>query len=510
MADRRFEKVRFDPKFKQVKKSKTKVDIDSRFSSVLDNEFDTVQIDKFGRKKIQENNLAKFYQLDADVARGKTIMESSEEEFSDAAESLEDLFEEEQIPLGDETNRLAVVNLDWDNVKAKDLFKAFQAFVPKQGVIKSCAIYLSEFGKERLENETVHGPPAQIFADDSLIGSDDGKEFNDDQLRKYQLDRLRYYYAVLETDSIETAKSIFTSCDGVEFESSGNFLDLRYIPADMEFTDQPSDVTNEEPLHYTPSDFITDALQHSKVKLTWDAQDPERTRFTQRQFSKKELEDMDFKAYLASDTDQSLSGKDEQDVEKYRALLNESDSQDENQEMEITFTPGITEKATKAIEEKKRLEILKDETVFEKYLRERKEKKLAKRKPKAQDTLEDSDSVPEAENDPFFRHEFDEKEIEEKPKKKKLKANNKKGHTETEDQKRDREDLELLLMEEKARDSKHFTVKDVLKAQKPKTKKKRKPETLEHQEGFELNLTDPRFADVLENHQMAIDPTNPQ
>ena len=55
--------------------------------------------------------------------------------------------------------------------------------------------------------------------------------------------------------------------------------------------------------------FITTALQQSTVRLTWDETDPRRVQTTMRNFSKDDILDMDFKAYLAS------SGDDESDRE---------------------------------------------------------------------------------------------------------------------------------------------------------------------------------------------------
>ena len=55
--------------------------------------------------------------------------------------------------------------------------------------------------------------------------------------------------------------------------------------------------------------FITTALQQSTVRLTWDETDPRRVQTTMRNFSKDDILDMDFKAYLAS------SGNDESDRE---------------------------------------------------------------------------------------------------------------------------------------------------------------------------------------------------
>jgi len=115
---------------------------------------------------------------------------------------------------GEETNRLAVVNLDWDHVKASHLFKIFSSVLlpggkekgtvkTSRGKVLSIKVYPSQFGKERLEKEAREGPPKEIFkrrAEDSededgegpVIEEDDGREYDEDALRKYQLERLRY------------------------------------------------------------------------------------------------------------------------------------------------------------------------------------------------------------------------------------------------------------------------------------------------------------------------------
>ena len=375
---------------------------------------------------------------DSDEESDSEIDEEAAAELDREAELDEEEEEEEDddVPRGDESHRFACVNLDWDHVKSTDLFKVFSGFKLEKGALRSVKIYPSEFGKERLEREEREGPPAEIFmkagskikldedASDSeeeeevtqetLIKDqtdDSSEQIDADALRQYQLDRLKYYYAVVDCDSVETAKAICDACDGAEYESSANFFDLRYIPDGMEFEDTPRDESFGAPENYKPNEFTTQVFQHSNVKLTWDEDDADRIKVTRHKFSKQDLEDMDFKAYLASSDEED--SEDEDDVEatrrKYRALLagdkdsDDSDAEsddDKNQEMEITFAPGLSEKAAEMLEEKKQREAepAKAETSIDSYKRKEKERKLRRKEQRAA-KLKGSESEGESEDE---------------------------------------------------------------------------------------------------------------
>ncbi|KAI4108174.1 MAG: hypothetical protein L6R37_001214 [Teloschistes peruensis] len=271
---------------------------------------------------------------------------SSAEEFSSEESEVEESEEDEvfglldnqgaeggDAPLGEITARLAVVNMDWDNIRAEDLMAVFSSFVPT-GQIRRISVYPSEFGKERIEREEVEGPSKDIFArgkasngieegdsssDDqhSSVEEDDEKikknllqkgndqEFNSAKLRRYQLERLRYYYAVLICSSPAIAQTIYEAVDGTEYLTTANFFDLRFIPNEVEFSqDKPRDECTRIPDSYRPNEFVTDALQHSKVRLTWDADDITRKGAQKRAFaaSRANIDENDLKAYLGSDS----------------------------------------------------------------------------------------------------------------------------------------------------------------------------------------------------------------
>jgi hypothetical protein len=104
-----------------------------------------------------------------DPARGEGLIassSSSESEYEEVELDQEGQgsAEESHVPVGEETRRLAVVNMDWDNVKASDLMKVFTGFKPDSAVIHSVKVYPSSFGKARIEQVRVDYLPNPSMA----------------------------------------------------------------------------------------------------------------------------------------------------------------------------------------------------------------------------------------------------------------------------------------------------------------------------------------------------------
>ncbi|KAL8844789.1 MAG: hypothetical protein Q9176_000889 [Flavoplaca citrina] len=374
ITDPRFTNIQTDPRFRLPSKKNSRVQIDNRFKHVLQDEAfsSRAKVDRYGRrlpKDAGKKELEKYYSFDGvtrsssedskdDLDHKKANPETEKNQSSETEKSSSDddsdikesdgeeifgfLDAQEPgsgvIPVGEVTSRIAVVNLDWDNIRAADLMAVFSSFVPATGAIKKISIYPSEFGKERMQREETEGPPSEIFSrskidgryestESSSEGQDDGgasiseendekmkkpllqedtsQDFDSAKLRRYQLERLRYYYSVIVCSSSSVARTIYEAIDGTEFLTTANFFDLRFIPDDLDFSrDEPRDECLQIPDGYRPNEFVTDALQHSKVRLTWDADDGTRKEAQKRAFSasRANIDKNDLKAYLGSDS----------------------------------------------------------------------------------------------------------------------------------------------------------------------------------------------------------------
>lgn len=512
--------------------------------------------------------------------------DDSDEDEADAAVDIEgdmQRFQDEQanVETGEVTNRIAIVNLDWDHVRSTDLMALFSSFLyDTGGKIENVAVYPSEFGKERMQQEEVEGPPKALFknpkndSDDSdedsddederikkgLLEEGDDQDFDSDALRSYQLDRLRYYYAVMTCSSPEVAHKIYEATDGREYQSSSNFLDLRFVPDEVTFDDEPRDQCDKVPDTYKPVEFVTNALQSSKVKLTWDLHPEEASRKASinRAFSgsRSEIEENDLRAYLASDSEDDDDVEEEAEVEvvedevttvpegerklskkelarqKMRAALGLTEEPASKVtkggpvgDMQITFTPALTEGAPK----KKEAE---EETTIEKYVRKEKERKEQKRQASrakregaaAEEDVEETAAPAGGDDDlgfddPFFTADgpapTSKTSVRKEERRKKREA-------------RDAAEAESAIQKEQLKKAMakgsndasqadhldHFDMNEIMRAEKQKRKKAKDRKIKESQgglqEGFDMPVADDRFKAVFESHEYAIDPSNPK
>lgn len=477
-----------------------------------------------------------------DLARGKGNIETSSEDEDD----LEDLLLEtttfehawreldKDAPRADEiTSRLAVCNMDWDRLKARDLLALFNSFKPKGGVIFSVKIFPSEFGKERMKEEQVQGPVELLSIPEDASEKDWSSR---EKLRDYQFKRLKYYYAVVDCDSPETASKIYEDCDGLEFESSCSFIDLRFIPDDITFDDEPKDVAAEVDLTaYKPKYFTSAAMGTSTVEITWDETDHERITTLNRKFKKEELLDMDFQAYLASSSEDDVDleeellndngptvedGKskknqkdDEEQIAKYRQLLQaiqekEKKGKENDMEMEIKWVPGLKESAEEMV--KNKLEGKDKLTPWEQFLEKKKEKKKLKKKQKALTEEDNEDELPSDIdlNDPYFAEEIKKIGI----KKKSSKSGKDSTYSlEEADEERQKAEMALLVMDEEEENKKHFNYNKIVEHQNLSKKKKKqlikKKELIE--DDFEVDVKDTRFQSLYTSHLFNLDPSDP-
>lgn len=399
--------------------------------------------------------------------------------------------------------------------------------------------------KEELQGPQELTKKVERESDEEDAPVDEDDEAYKEKLREYQLNRLKYFYAVIEFDSVKTADIVYKECDGLEYESTANRLDLRFIPDDMKFDDEPKDVCSELPggTKYQPRIFFTTALQQAKVELTWDETDVSRKEITEKLFSDKrsEITDQDLKKFVAcssSENEESDNNSDDESsddeskpknkIDLYKSLLQEITQKEDDKkkkQVEMEFSWGVGENKKESDEEKASEK--EELTPFEKILEKKKIKKKARkeaRKKKFQGSdAEEENGYSSSDfddidmNDPFFAEEFANEEF--KMPKKLLKKSKKKSTKRDEDDEEKlqaQKELELLL-DDGDEDKAHFSLKKIqdnetMSSKKRKRKFKKAKKDLKSEEptdNFQINIKDDRFNAVYSQPDFNIDPTDP-
>ncbi|XP_001948184.2 ESF1 homolog [Acyrthosiphon pisum] len=430
---------------------------------------------------------------------------SSDEENEENLEHCWGELDKDANNVEEATSRLALCNMDWDRIQAADLMILFNSFSPSDGYIKSVTIYPSDFGIKRMQEEEHKGPSELISSNPKEIGSSDesdqdeeeGGKFHMEKLRKYQLARLKYYYAIIVCDSPGTAGKIYTDCDGIEYESSATRLDLRFVPEDTEFDQEPKEVCDKLPdlTKYKPHLFTTTALQQAKVNLTWDETDPRRSELVNKLKTnpKSEINDSDLQKYVAfssedENSDDEFVEENNEDgdskknpIDKYKELLQNIQDEEEKKaskdsELEISWGIGLQEKVQKSVDEKSK----KNLTPFQKMMEKKKERMKEKQKLR-KETNETKDNEIDSEDE--------DKQIKQQA------------------------ELELLLMDEEPSEKQHFNMKKIQEEETKSSKKKNKKKILNEKsasDAFSVDVKDDRFSALYTSHLFNIDPADPK
>ena len=217
VTDGRFAHIHHDPRFERLPSKKTKVAVDERFAGVFeDKRFSQPKVDKYGRKvkasAAPDSDLRRLYDdssaaeieqgnkddaaatasdsdsdsddevspemdanlqeedSDADAAGGSDEEadggpedeesgsdSESEAEQPEWAKELENDDEAEAVEMGDAHRRLAVLNCEWERMKATDVLAIVKSFVPPDGSVERVTVYPSEIGMKAMAEEQEHG-----------------------------------------------------------------------------------------------------------------------------------------------------------------------------------------------------------------------------------------------------------------------------------------------------------------------------------------------------------------
>lgn len=373
VRDNRFAARFSDPRF-QVSKSANR---NHRHHNPREAMEDAARQDPRFAKHFQEEEKAEENAVSDETEQELTDDNVDAERSSNESDRQSEGEEEAEVEIDDEVaawapddveytearHRVAVVNCDWDHIRAVDLYAILFHALPLGGQLHEVSVYMSDFGKKMIEHEKTNGPDLWVtegdvatsgsgedkeldlprveelsdgndegnadedtasdvqsdgWADDnpSMLTEqgEDGELFSSGKYRRYEMNRMKYYYAVATFDSPDTAAAVYNELDGMDIEASGVVLDLRYIDDDETF-DKPVSRANRIPANFKPlSSFRMAALSQSRFRISWDQDDVFRHHSVQDSFTGTTEED-DLAAYLAPpDSDDDEEGDDSHDT----------------------------------------------------------------------------------------------------------------------------------------------------------------------------------------------------
>ena len=242
--DYRFAETVYDSRYHSKKRQQTKVPVEEEVEESAEEE---VIID--GSEGIEEEEES------IDMDKVNELLGINQEEEIDA---WSDESSDAKL-VDDSSRRLALLNYDWSKIHAGDLMITFSSFLPEGGQLKKVAVYPSDFGIQRMKQEELEGPgdifrpeeaknlkktsenaskkkkgeaeapekkPSKIKKQKETIQWTVNAEEQESaldlaKLRRYERERLKYYYAVLFFDCGSTADAVYEACNGFELEKTG-------------------------------------------------------------------------------------------------------------------------------------------------------------------------------------------------------------------------------------------------------------------------------------------------
>lgn len=316
-------------------------------------------------------------------------------------------------------------------------------------------------------------------------------DYNTVALRKYELSKLKYYFAIAVCDSSATADYLCEHIDGLEYHSSSMAFDLSLVPDEIDFTerkvkDKCSELTINE--YRPPSDFTVNALQHTNVECSWDAGEKQREKKLTQIFQWRKLQDSDFQQYIASSDseDEEADAEDSERAAKAKqfrkALLGgDSDSDVSEDDFFVTEKPSSSSAPVEDEDQCKSFSYVPEES-------------------------EDEEAKPTSKRA-------------KKEAKRALKAKQEQEERAAEAERQKKSSLALLLADDMAdgvdAPSKHeYDMHSIRKAEKKKDRKEGKRSNAQQKvEGgeagsFEIDTADSRFSSLVNSNKFAIDPTS--
>ena len=151
-------------------------------------------------------------------------------------------------------------------------------------------MYPSLFGLEQMKHDSINGPPKEIFESEEVVKqrlekqkqaklrakkskkkqpkneSEDESEsdemaeqiqdeenpdaYNQSKLRRYEIQKMKYYYAVIHCNSKQTAIFLYDEYNGFEFENTNVRLNMSFIPDDIKFEQPVKEEASSIPANY--------------------------------------------------------------------------------------------------------------------------------------------------------------------------------------------------------------------------------------------------------------------